>query len=436
MQSLLIYFLSTLLYVWGLDSCISYAVKEHHQMRKSALSLEQNRNALTNSRLAFTPRLSSSLSYQQGWGRSVDLQTLQIINGRSTGTAGISVGATVSLLEGLSKLFRLRTAKEKTVLGEYEYESFREEVSIAVTKAYLEVLLCHRILLSCERNMESTGLQRDIVSSKVSIGEQPLGSLLEVEALLNSEKVRVVEARGRLEIAYLSLRSAMCFPPYDSLQIDFPEEVGLLPPPVDLDEYELAAAVEGRPAFRAAESRERINELAFKSSKWAWLPTLTLSGGYSTFWSSNYRDAAGRQIPFGTQLEGNGNPSLGLTLSIPMFDNWNRHFKLRNAGLELQTSAIERERIRREIEDALREALIETRTLYRKVEACLQTKKSMEQALEAVTAKFDSGAVSAVEFTVSQTKCFQAVCEYYEALFQYIFQTKIVDLFRGVPVKL
>jgi outer membrane protein len=60
----------------------------------------------------------------------------------------------------------------------------------------------------------------------------------------------------------------------------------------------------------------------------------------------------------------------------------------------------------------------------------------MEESFRYVQQKFDVGVLNATDYVVAKTNLFRAQSEMYQAKYQYLFQLKILDFYKGVPISI
>ena len=99
--------------IWSLDKCIQYAKEHNLQIRESTLNVEQARNNLTQAKYSFLPNLSAGINESLSWGRSVDLQSLQIIKHKLRSSTSASLSSSVTVFDGLSNVYNLKSSKKQ-----------------------------------------------------------------------------------------------------------------------------------------------------------------------------------------------------------------------------------------------------------------------------------------------------------------------------------
>lgn len=81
-------------------------------------------------------------------------------------------------------------------------------------------------------------------------------------------------------------------------------------------------------------------------------------------------------------------------------------------------------------------AVTEAGTCFRQLEAAKASVESMEESFRYVQEKFDAGTLNGTDYTVAKTNLFKAWSEYIQAKYQFVFQLKIIDYYKGIPLTL
>ena len=172
------------------------------------------------------------------------------------------------------------------------------------------------------------------------------------------------------------------------------------------------------------------SELELKIARSGYIPSLSLSAGIG---SSN---ANGSDFTFGEQIKQNWNNSVGITVSIPIFSNWSVRTNVRNAELSRRSLEIDLKLKQQTLYKDIQTAVTEADTYYRKMEAALANVNSMQESFRYVQEKFNTGALNGTDYTVARTNLLKARSEYLQAKYQFVFQIKIIDFYKGLPLTL
>ena len=114
---------------WTLERCIEYAWSNNLSIKQQNIEVSRSEAQLLQDKLDFAPSLNVSFGHNLNWGRSVDLQNLEIIHNKLSQSTSASANASIYLLDGLSKLYGLKSS-QKSLEWPGKYLPLRKRVSI------------------------------------------------------------------------------------------------------------------------------------------------------------------------------------------------------------------------------------------------------------------------------------------------------------------
>ncbi len=415
--------------LWNLEKCINYAWENNLQIKQKKINVEQSENNLDQSKLNYIPSFSASVSHNMNWGRSVDLNDLQIINKFSQSTSA-SLGASIALIDGLSKINTIKKNKVALTISMEEVASLQNEISISITKSFLQVLLAKEIFRTSQENFKSIASQRDRTEKLVNAGKQAYSTLLEIEAQLANERVQMVNAANQISITKLTLLQLLDLPYSDTFDITTSgkEQIigNYLSESID-SLYNISLSL---PQIKTAELSLQKSKYDLTIAKGKFYPRLSLSASYGSYFSSNI------EKDFFRQIDENRNPSIGLGLSIPIFNNREIATSVKNAKLSVKSQEIELKNRQNNLYKEIQKAVTDANGYYENLKATKTNLTAIEESFKYVEQKFEVGSLNGTDYTVSKTNLFKAQSQYYQAKYQFIFQLKIIDFYRGVPISL
>lgn len=415
---------------WSLEKCISYAREHNLQIRQMQQDIEIARNNVTGSKMEYLPSVNASMGHNMSWGRSVNLNDLEIVENKLSQSSSMNLSASVPLFEGMRKLNTLKSSFKQLEIANVNIEALEDEISISIARGYLQVLLNMEMEKSADANFNSLQAQVRKTEDLVNSGSQPYSALLEMKSQLANGNVQLATARNNTSTALLELAQMLNLPDSASFEIEVPQEA-------DSDTASLAAtlqetveAASNHPNIRKAKLALEQSRLQHKIQKGAALPTLSLSAGYGTYYSDSQNSA------FFTQFNNNRNPSVGLSLSIPIFNNWRNSISIRNARANVVKSEIGVDMAGQQLEKQIRLAYNEAQGSYEKLKAAQANKEAAKESFSQTEEKFNLGMVGATDYSVAKANLLKAESEYIQCKYQYIFQQKILDHYRNLPLTL
>ena len=422
--------------IWTLEKCIEYAWANNLNVKQQNIEVSRAENQLTQDKLDFIPSLNASLGHNLHWGRSVDLQNLEIIHNKLSQSTSASVNSSVYLLDGLSRIYGLKSSRKSLEISLQEVERLKDEISVSIVQSYLQILLSREILTAARESFRSMSEQRDRTALLVEAGSQPYSSLLELESQLASERVQVVTARNQVTTSTLALQQLLDLPYDKDFRIAVPD-INLTIGTYTMDSPDdIYASAQSMPVIQSARLALDKGDLDLKSAQGQYWPKISLSASYGTFYSSSSFAPDGSTYPFFEQFRDNINPSVSIGLSIPIFNNWNVRTSVRNARLSRRSLEIDLRLKQQNLYKEIQTAVTEADTYYRQMEAAQANVASMEESFRYVEEKFNAGALNGTDYTVARTNLFKARSEYIQAKYQFVFQLKIIDYYKGIPFTL
>jgi outer membrane protein len=420
---------------WSLEQCIRYALDNNIAIQQQKLTAEQVGNRLFQSKMDFLPSVSAGASSNLSWGLSKSIQEgadgklTEVQEHRFSHSFSPAIHASVSLFEGLRKINTVRRNQSDWQASQEETERLRNEVAISVAQAYLQVLLSDEVLAVAESSYESVDVQLARLKQLVDAGSRPYSEQLEMEAQLAAEEVQRVTAKNQLDNNYLNLRQLLDIPPTSTFQIAKPElNIGENFESEDVaGVYQIA---QGLPQVKGAEYRMKSARHELSIARGYYWPTLSLSGAYG----SAYYDS--RDQRFWDQLLDQRSPSIGFSLSIPIFSNWSIRTNAKNARLNLHIAQLEVENKRKTLYKEIQSATTDALAAFNKHEAADRNVIAAKESFRYTEQKFEVGAINATDYNISKNNLLRAQSEELQAKYQYIFQLKIIDFYKGIPITL
>jgi outer membrane protein len=203
-----------------------------------------------------------------------------------------------------------------------------------------------------------------------------------------------------------------------------------------------STAINVRPEIKAAQLRVESAMKQLEITKGNRYPTLSLGGNYYTDYSDAnkiYDFSTGQsfgKVPFGDQIKNNRRYGFGFSLNIPIFNRFQVKNNISNSELQIADYEYQlqqsRNVLRRDIEQVYTNAL----AAFNRYISTDKAVASMKEAFRYTEEKFNVGMINSVEYNQSKTNLTNAQSDLIQAKYEYIFRTKILDFYNGVPITL
>ena len=309
-----------------------------------------------------------------------------------------------------------------------DLEKARDDIRVAVAQAFVQILYNQELLGVAHKQAEHDAELLEQVRERLSAGKVSAAEVSAQQATLAQSRQSEIQAEGNLRIALLELTQLLELPSPEGFSIVTPE-VGdpsqlLLMRPEAI--YEEAVAV--KPAIESAELKVDYAQLNIARAKGALLPTLSLSGGLGTNYYTNSKFAS---APFGEQLRNNFSQYVGLSLSIPIFQRFSVRNNIRTAELNFKGQQLQLENTKKALYKEIQQAYYNAVTAQARYAGSREAASSARLHYELTEEKYKVGKADIAAYNDARNSWLRAESEHIQARFQCLYQTKLLDFYRG-----
>lgn len=426
---------------WTLEECVRYALENNISIKQSELDAQSVSIDKKDAFGKFLPTANAQVSHSWNIGLNQDITTGLLRNQTTQFTsAGATVG--VDIYKGLQNQNTLRRANLSLVASKYQLLKMQEDVSLNVANAFLQVLFNKENLKVQQEQLAINEKQYTRSDELVKAGTIPRGDLLDIKATVATGKQNVVIAENTLLISKLSLAQLLQlkefndFDVVDDTNINAGETI-LAQSPTAI--YEKAK--ETRTELKIAKTNLEIAEKNVAIAKGAYQPSLRGFYNFNSRVSNADRTTlvGGTPVitgpaPFWNQFSDNKGQSFGVELSIPIFNGFSTRNNVERNKVSLEKSKIELEQKNLDLQRNVYTAFTDTKGALNAHEAAIVALEARQGAYDYAKEKFAVGLMNAFDFNQSQTLLTNAQSEVIRTKYDYIFKTKILEFYFGIPI--
>jgi len=193
--------------------------------------------------------------------------------------------------------------------------------------------------------------------------------------------------------------------------------------------------VQIKPVVKVQELRVQSAEKTLAIAKAGYLPVLNMNMGYGTNYFYLYKkDFSNRSIS--DQLRNNAGESIGLSLSIPIFNRFSVRNQVRNARFNIENQQLALENVRKSLYKEIETAYLNAIAAQEKYKASQQAIRSTSESFNFAKERYELGKSTVFELNEARTRLVRSQSEEIQAKYDFIFRTKILDFYNGIPIKL
>jgi outer membrane protein len=452
---------------WTLEDCVNYALENNIQVKQSENNIElaevDKRQAIGN----FLPNLNINSSAAWNSGLTTDVATGLLVNQTSQTTQG-GISSGVPIYRGLRNQNELRRAELSILASQYQLDKMKDDISLFVINAYLDVLFAKEAVNVALPQVEITREQLERTTRLVDAGTLPQGDLLDVQATLASDEQNLIITENNVRLALISLAQLLQLEDYENFDVA-DEEIETLPL-LNLADYSVdkiyETALQNRNEIKVAQANIEIAEADIKLAKGALQPTL--SGFYQ--WNSRYSDrdiitgsaidpndptriigqvettgdnvispnfiaTTGPAESFFDQIDRNKGYAFGLSLNIPILNGFTASNNVRRAKINYEQQKYQLEQEELNLERTIHQVYADAVGALKLYDATKRSLEAREVSFEYAQERFDVGVLNSFDFSQIKNRLVQANSDFLTAKYDFIFRVKLLEFYYGIPVQ-
>lgn len=416
--------------IWSLQKCIDYALDNNIKIKQRVITTEYQQNQLKQSKFSRLPDLNGQLSESLSFGRTLTFpaNTYQDIN---SSQSDFSLSTSVPVFQGFyisNSISRLEMDFQASVA---DLAKAKSDISVSIASTYLEILFAKDLVKVSEDQLLVTNLQIKQTNEKVEAGSLARGSLLEIEAQAAGEELNLVNAKNQLQLAKLQLTQLLEIPLKDNFDVDVPllPEISAQASIVSSGEVYKSALLT-RPEIKGADLRYQSSQYQLKMAQGALYPTISLYANLHSLYNNQNSNA------FSDQIRNNQRKGIGAQMNIPIFTRFQNRLQIDNARLQVLNTELELESTKKLLRSDIETAQTNAIAALNRYTSNQKAVSSMKEAFRYSEEKFGVGLVNAVEYNTAKTKLAKSESDLLQAKYEFIFRTKILDFYRGLPLTL
>lgn len=417
---------------WSLQKCVDYALANNIVIKQYEINTNYQQNELQQSKNNRLPEVNANGSQSFSFGRSQQADgTYKAMN---TATTNFGVGTSAVIYSGGRMTNNIANQEFLLKKSFEDLKKAKDDVSLNIASSYLEILYAKELIKVSEAQVDQTKKQIELTSKLVEAGKVAQGALLEIQSQLASEELTLVNQQNSLQLALLNLAQLLELDNYANFDIvtpELPELKAQMSISTTTEVY--GKAVGNRPEIKSAEYQLKSSETQLKIAQSAYYPTLSASAGVS----DNYFNMMNiKEDGFGTQLKNNNSEYVGLSLNIPIFSKFQNKTNIANSKLQIENNRLSLESKKKDLRRQIEQAYTNSVAALKRYNSNQVAVTSMRESFRYVEEKYNAGKVNAVEYNDSKSKLAIAESNLIQAKYEFIFRSKILDFYNGIPIAL
>lgn len=459
---------------WSLQRCVQYALDNNISIKQQAIQADLSAITYKQSKLSQIPSANFSNNDGYRFGKSQNPST-GILESQNFFQVGLNFQSSVDIFNWFSKKNTILANEWSLQAARASVDKLKNDIALTVANSYLQVLLAREQQEIADVQIQQSASQLDIVNKQVKAGALPELNAVELEAQLANDSANYISSKGNVEQAKYVLKAYMNLDAAAPFEIEEPTADKIpLEPIADLQpESVYALALANLPQQRVNDFNLKAAQKNSLAAKGALYPTISAYGSlgtnYGYFRSPVYQqiqsgysssglvisDGMGGFIDvqrplftnggktgyitsdaIGTQFSNNFGQSIGISLSVPIFNGWQAKAGYERSKLNIKTLEYQRDLDNQTLKQDIYQAYNSVIVALEKFNSSAKSIDAAQRTYDFALKRFNIGMLGTFELVTDQNNLFRAKLQYVLNQFDYVFKMKVLEFYKGQGIEL
>lgn len=408
---------------WTYAECVDYAREHNISLQKSMLSERNAEYDLEEAKAQWQPSLDFATTHGYANYPWADDR-----NNTYSSSYGLNAGWTV--WNGGQRENSIRQSRLKLRIDRLNTADLMRTLETDLLQVYINLLYARESIAIYEEALKVSEAQAERALQLSESGKISRVDYAQLASQCEQDRYSLVNARSTYDTRRMELKKLL------ELGLDADIEPAAVEwkaaqvladlPPMD-ESYQMALDTDLR--LRGIEIEKESARLDVAIAKAGRMPQISLNAGLGTGYNTPGN-------AFGTSMKKSWNQSLGLTVSIPLFDNKKTKTAVARAKVSELDNRLDMDNRLTEIAQTVENWYIDTRSSQSRFKAAQASVESSELSARLTDERFKLGYVNTVELMTAHNDLIQARHTLLQAKYMAMLGKKMIDFYRDASVTL
>lgn len=388
-----------------LDELIDYAMRNRIELQQAQIDQEIGEREIASALSGWYPQIQASA----GLNHSLQVPTTNIggqnIAMGQKNSSNLTLQADQALIS--PELFQAsRAAEFVRTQNTLNLEDAKINTVVSVSKAYYDILTSEEQIKIILENIARLERQHAEASARYEVGLVDKTDFKRAQISLNNARAELKSAEEMRKYKYDYLKMLLAIPSNSPISLSFADqnmEASIL-----LDTTELLQ-IANRVEYRQLENLREIQRLNTQYQKWNFLPRVSAYANYNANYRNNsFSDLYGDNFP---------SSSVGLSLSIPIFQGTRRIQEIRKSELQEERLALDLQNLENQISTEYSSAMALYRANMSDWRNAQENIELSEEVYNTIKLQYDAGVKTYLDLMTAETNLKTAQINYLNALY-------------------
>ena len=411
---------------WTMQECIDYAMQNNITLQKARLSQQSAVEDVKGSKGALLP------GYRPWQDTGSTTVTNGMVNTKVDKTylnGSYGVNAQWTVWNGNKNTNNVKLNKLSGQQAELQVAETANSIQERIAQLYVQILYLDESIKVSKASLETSQKNEERGKEMVEVGKMSKADLAQLTAQRASDEYNVVDAQAQMANYKLQLKQLLELTGEEEFDVVIPQttdDQALAEIPALQNVYQQALL--SRPEIESSKLAIESSDLNVKIAKAGWLPSLSLSGSFST--STNSLSSNG----WSNQMKTNFSTQAGLTLSVPLFDGRQTRTSVNKAKIQRQQAQLDLQDQQKTLYQTIEGYWLDANTNQQRFRAAQTTVESEQQSYDLLAEKFNLGLTNIIELMNGKDKLLSAQQNRLQSKYQTILNQQLLRFYsEGRP---
>lgn len=411
--------------------CVNLAIKNNLSLKSASISEKIAVYKFRTNIGQLLPIITGNVDNKYSWGREIDPTTNAFIDDNLKAYTG-NVTGLMTLFSGFYNLKAIQSAKQEVEINKALQQKIQNEITIEVSQKFIEILYFQELILANKEQILGSEKQLEFAKLKFESGVISESEVFKIQSQKASEELVLVTNENRLNLNEIELKQL--------LNIQLEKKIELIKPAflvsekskLDENDYEITKkAVAINPSYSMSKWVENKAKTEIALARSAKMPVLNLKYTYG----SNFSDSD-PLVSYNDQINNNLASVLKLSLIVPIFNQFETTFKIKQNKLNYEQAKLETKMEENRLSKVILLAINDTKAANKKQETSTIAFEFAKKSYEADVLKYELGKINSNDFNFTKSNYKNAQVELINSKYELLFNTGLLNFYLGADFSL
>ena len=422
---------------WTLQECLDYAMANNITLKKQQLRQQTAMEELKGAKGALLPSVTASTNQSLGYQPWKDSGISTVTNGvvntkvdKSYYNGSYSVNAQWTVWNGGRNWNTVKLDKLSEQQAELSAQETANSIQESIAQLYSQILYLTENVKVNEKMLETSKKNEERGQEMVNVGKMSKADLAQLTSQRVNDEYAIVESKTSLMNYKLQLKQLLEITDEQDFDVAIPEitdESIFSPIPSLQSVYE--EALLNRPEIERLQLAVKSSDVSLRIAKAGWLPNVSVNGGVTT--STNSLNSTG----WGDQMKTNVNSSIGLGVSVPIYDGRSTKTAVNKAKIQQLQAQLDLQDQQKTLYTNIQRYWINATNNQEKYRAATSSVESAQQSYDLLSEQFRLGLKNIVELMTGKDNLMQAQQNQLQSKYTTVYNKQMLEFYQGGEIK-